>query len=278
MPFPLRRAYHAVYDESLSEALDYASQSDWNGIVPDLGVPVFSTERYSEKDRKELKQKIQNLSLEVGIHAPGDDVSLYTSYPPIRFAVLEYFKSIIDFARDISTGPTTIVVHAGSPPSFKQAGRSEDTFLKEQHGFYFSILCETLLALMDYGGDGVNIALENFKWNRIVHDSIKALVPQGLKLCLDIPKLYFPKLREDDFQIFEAHKDAIEVVHVHDQDEKIGSHQVVGEGSIDFEPALSFLSALSTNPMFVFEVRPRNAAHKSLVNFGNLLDDYGLSL
>ncbi len=278
MTLPSRRAYHAIYDESLSEALEYASQNEWNGIVPDLGVPTFSPEKYSERDRRELREKLQNLSLEFGIHAPGDDISLFTSYPPVRIGILDYFKSIIDFARDICIGQTTIVVHAGSPPSFKQAGHFEDAFLKGRYSFYFAILCETLLALIDYGGESVSIALENHGWNKIVHEVIGVLVPQGLKLCLDIPKLYYPSSREDDLSIFEEYKEAIEVVHVHDQDETIGSHQVVGDGAVAFEPALRFLSELSVKPMYVFEVRPRNAAHRSLVNFANLIDDCGLSL
>jgi sugar phosphate isomerase/epimerase len=80
--------------------------------------------------------------------------------------------------------------------------------------------------------------LENLSWTPIVHEAIEEMVPRGLKLCLDIPKLYTPKFSEEDWAIFEKHKDAIEVVHIHDRNDLYGQHQVVGDGSIYFERPL----------------------------------------
>ena len=55
MPGPSRRAYHVIYDISLQDALKFASTSGWTGIVPDMGVPRFSPERFSKKERSNLR-------------------------------------------------------------------------------------------------------------------------------------------------------------------------------------------------------------------------------
>ena len=85
-----------IYDSSLQDALKFASTSGWTGIVPDMGVPRFSPERFSKKERSNLRDLSESFGIEWGFHAPGDDVSLFTTYSPIRSAIMQYFKEIID--------------------------------------------------------------------------------------------------------------------------------------------------------------------------------------
>lgn len=280
MHLPARRAYHVIYDTSLVDALQYASSNSWTGIAPDLGVPQFSPERFLPKMREELREMSSTLSLEWGFHAPGDDLSLTTTYPPVRLAIIEYMKQIIDFARDVSDSVTNLVVHAGSPPSFGKAGGKKDAFLKCNYELYLRTLCENLAVLIEYGRPDVHIALENHAWNHVIREAIGALLSEGLKLCLDIPKLYGPDLgiKPEDWAIFQENKNAIEVVHVHDWSKKHGSHQVVGTGSIDFEPSLRLLTGLRHPAQYVFEVRPRESAQESLSNFIRILEGTGISL
>ena len=122
--------------------------------------------------------------------------------------------------------------------------------------------------------------IENVNWTEYVRDVIEHLIPQGLKLCLDIPKLHGMdlKIREEDWNLFQRFKSSIEVVHIHDLIPQIGSHQVVGNGLIDFEPTLRFLSELPTKPQYVFEVRPREEAQRSLVNIGKIMNIFDLEL
>jgi len=126
----------------------------------------------------------------------------------------------------------------------------------------------------------VYIAIENDGWTPLVRDVIRQLLPKGLKICLDIPKLYGPgfKILEDDWKFIQEHKGFIEVVHIHDVDPTLGSHQVVGEGVVDFERFLRFLGELPTKLHYVFEVRPREAAHESLLKIGRLLEVLNLDL
>ncbi|MFW9911705.1 MAG: sugar phosphate isomerase/epimerase family protein [Candidatus Thorarchaeota archaeon] len=267
-----------VYKTSLHEALDYASGTVWNGIVPDFGVPELSPEKVAFYERMQLRQRSHELGIEWGFHAPGDDVSLMCTYPPIRNAILEYFRDIIDFARDLSETRTNIVIHAGTPPSFKQVKAKKCDFTEKHSDLYLQTLCDNLDALVTHSKVHANIVLENSSWNPIVREAIDRMVPRGLKLCLDIPKLYAPKLNEDDWAVFEKHKDVIEVVHVHDRSDLYGVHQIVGDGSIPFERPLRLLAGLEKPALYIFEVRPREAAEKSLLNFVRITDSLDISL
>ena len=281
MRFPTRRAYHVIYDDSLTDALTYASHNNWNGIVPDIGVPTFSPEKISTEERSQLRDMSRNLSIEWGFHAPGDDVSLMSPYPSVRAGILAYFKQVINLAREISTGPTNVVIHAGSPPSYRMAGNQpSDSFSEKHREAYATTLRENLSELLEHARPHVRLVIENVNWTSYVREVIEHLIPQGLKLCLDIPKLYGPnlKIRTEDWNLFQRFQSSIEVVHIHDVIPQIGSHQVIGNGLIDFEPTLKFLSQLATKPQYVFEVRPREEAQRSLANFGKIMDIFDLTL
>jgi len=269
-----------IYDKSLEDALHYASNSDWTGIVPDIGVPRFSPERISQKFRKKLSDLSGSLGIEWGFHAPGDDISLYTTYSPIRKAILSYFKEVIDLARDLSTGMTNVVIHPGKPPSFRKAGDTEDAYAKENFTIYETTLFENLLTLIEYSKPDVNIVLENNGWTPLIRHSIPSLIARGMRLCIDIPKLYDPslQLQKDDWRLFQQFSETIEVVHLHDYIPEIGSHQLLGSGKIDFSQSLDFLSKMEHPPQYVFEIRPREAATQSLIRMERILSDLNLTL
>lgn len=281
MRFPMRRAFHVIYDDSLTDALTYASHNNWNAIVPDIGVPSFSPEKISTEERAQLRDMSRTLSIEWGFHAPGDDVSLMSTYPPVRAGILSYFKQVINLAREISTGPTNVVIHAGSAPKYRKAGNQpSDSFGEKHRETYATALRENLSELLEQARPHVRLVIENINWTSYVREVIEHLIPQGLKLCLDIPKLYGPdlKIRTEDWNLFQRFKSSIEVVHIHDVIPQIGAHQVIGNGLVDFEPTLKFLNQLSTKPQYVFEVRPREEAQRSLTNFGRIMDIFDLTL
>ncbi len=278
MPVPSRRTFHVVYDVSLDDALQYASKNDWTGIVPDFSVPRFSPERISPRERKGLLELSETLELEWGFHAPGDDVSLFTTYPQIRDAIVGYFKQAIDFAREVSSGRTNLVIHSGHPPKFKRAGEKEDAFLSENHAVFENAFLENVLSLVEYARPDVDIVLENQGWDALVRHAIPSLIAGGMRLCLDIPKLHDSNLEiiHPDLRLFQQFSESIEVVHVHDTIPGLGSHQVVGSGSISFSPALELLAGIEHPLQYVFETRPREAATESMARFNALLSDLGL--
>ena len=280
MRFPNSRAYHVIYDDSLTDAVKYAAENNWTSIVPDIGVPAFSPERISSEERTKLREMSRDLSIGWGFHAAGDNVSLFSTYPPIRAGIMQYFKQTINLAREISTGPTNVVVHTGAPPKFKQARGKLGNFSVIHRDTYAQAFRENLTELIEHAFPHVKIVLENTGWTPLIRDVVKQLLPTGLKLCLDIPKLYGPgfKIIEEDWNFIQEHKGVIEVVHIHDIDPTLGSHQVVGEGVVDFERYLRFLGGLPNKPHYVFEVRPREAAHESLLSIGRLLEVLNLDL
>ncbi len=268
-----RRAYYAIYDESLEDALRYASENNWNAIVPDLGVPRFSPHRYTNTMRRRLRRLSADLSVAWGFHAPSTDTNLFSYHPTISQAVLGVLRGCIDFAKDLSPEATTMVVHAGGHPTFKKAREREDAFTIQHEGLLKETLSKHLTELIDYAVPDVAVAIENHEWTPLIRGVVQELIPQGLSLCFDIPKLYNGdgSLKTDDLKLFEANADAITVVHIHDWLPDLGSHQVVGEGKIDFFRDLGVLGKLKRDPLCVFEVRPREAAQESLKNFLALL-------
>ncbi len=280
MSVPSRRAFHVIYDRSLEDALQYASKSDWTGIVPDIGVPYFSPEKISQKSRKKLHELSLSLGIEWGFHAPGDDISLYTTYSSIRSAILVYFKEVIDLARDLSNTMTNVVIHPGKPPSYRKAGDAEDAYMNENFSIYETTLFENILELVEYARPNVNIVLENNGWTPLIRHSIPSLIARGMRLCLDIPKLYDSELqlKKDDWRLFQQFSETIEVVHIHDYIPGLGFHQLLGEGKIDYSTSLKLLSEMEHPPQYVFEVRPREAATESLIRMERVLSNLKLIL
>jgi sugar phosphate isomerase/epimerase len=280
MRFPNNRAYHVIYDDSLMDAVKYASENNWTSIVPDIGVPTFSPERISSEERSRLRGLSRDRSIGWGFHAAGDNVSLFSTYPPIRAGILQYFKQTINLAREISTGPTNVVIHAGDAPKFRKARNQPGDFSEIHRETYAQILRENLTQLVEHAFPHIKIALENTGWTPFIRDVVRQLLPTGLKICFDIPKIYGPgfKMLEEDWKFIQEHKGFIEVVHIHDIDPTLGSHQVVGEGVVDFERFLRFLSGLPNKPQYVFEVRPREAAQESLLKIGKLIEVLNLNL
>ena len=187
MHFPTRRAYHVIYDDSLVDALTYAAHNNWNGIVPDIGVPKFSPHLITTEERAKLRDMSRSLSIEWGFHAPADDVSLMSTYPPIRTGIMSYYKQVINLAREVSIGPTNVVIHPGSTPNFRKAGNEPTTHFREMfRETYTKILHENLIELLDHARPHVKLAIENVNWAPHIREVIENLIPKGLKLCLDI--------------------------------------------------------------------------------------------
>lgn len=280
MPLPAHRGYHVIYDESLLDALDYASNHGWTCIVPDFGVPRYGPDYISSEERNQLREMSNNLGIRWSFHAPGDDVSLFISYPSIRQSILEFFRRIIDLVREISHTRTNLVVHAGGPPQYRIAGEKQDAFLNQNLDVYENAFFGAVVELIEYGSPDVAITLENHAWTPLVRHAIPSLIARGMRLCLDIPKLYTKEMQllHSDWMIFQQYSDAIDVVHIHDMMEGLGTHQIIGAGMLDFRPPLEFLSKIERPLQYIIEVRPREAATESLIGFEALLSKLDISL
>jgi sugar phosphate isomerase/epimerase len=93
--------YHAVYDESYADALEFAASKGFDCVQFDLNVPHFSLHRLSAGERSRIRDLAARLGLRLSFHAPGDDVSLFTDHPGIRDAVLRHFAEIVGIAEEV---------------------------------------------------------------------------------------------------------------------------------------------------------------------------------
>jgi sugar phosphate isomerase/epimerase len=218
--------------------------------------------------RQRLRRMSQELSIEWGFHAPCSDISLFSYHPAIADAISKVMHNIVDFCKDLSAGKSTVVLHTGASHTFKRARESMDAFSTQHKDLLRETLLRQLSDIIDVAVPDVSVCIENHEWNEVTRDVIRELIPEGLRLCMDVPKLYDPSMasKGEDMALFEKNADAIEVVHIHDWDPALGSHQVIGEGKLDFSVPLRFLAGLGKPPLYVFEVRPRELAQLSLNN------------
>ncbi|MGD0495035.1 MAG: TIM barrel protein [Candidatus Bathyarchaeia archaeon] len=271
-----RFGYHVVYDVTICDAIDFASHHGFGYIVPDLMIPRFFPERFSESERRHIRDFAMSKGVSISFHGPSDYLNLGTLYPDVRKAVLDRMKLCLDFAQDV--GAERFTVHIDPPYDFVFAGR-KGTYLGDHWSLYKKAVTESLVKLVEFSRGKVLICVENDRLSGIAMDVLKELLPTtGLSLCWDIPKTHTDAgkpIREiEDFLI--ANLDKVRECHLHDQKPGKYSHDVLGVGKIDFCRYLKLL--LPRDVHFTLEVRPREVALKSLKILENMLKNLGWTI
>ena len=72
-----RVSYHAVYDDSIIDALRYASSNGFSGIQLACEVPQFSFDSQSKSQRRIVREFVQRNEVGITLHAPDETVSLF---------------------------------------------------------------------------------------------------------------------------------------------------------------------------------------------------------
>jgi sugar phosphate isomerase/epimerase len=268
--------YHAVYDGNICDAIDFASRHGFGYIVPDLMIPRFFPERYSESERRHIRDFAMSKGVSISFHGPSDYLNLGTLYPEVRKAVLDRMKLCLDFAQDVRAQRFT--VHIDPPYDFVFAGR-RGTYLRDHWSLYKKAITESLVKLVEFSCGKVLICVENDRLSRITVEVLEELLPTThLSLCWDIPKTHTDTgkpIREiEDF--LTAHLDKMRECHLHDQKPKKYSHDILGVGKIDFSRYLKLL--LRRDVYFTLEVRPREDAVRSLKILENMLKNLGWTI
>ena len=260
---PRRRfGYHVVYDADILDAIGFASRNGFGYIVPDFMIPRFFPERFSRPERRRIREAAQSSNVSISFHAPSDYLNIGTLYPEVKRAILTRMKLCMDFADDVRAHRFT--VHVEPPYDFVLAGR-EGTFLKDHWSTYKNSIKEGIFELVDNAPKKLQVCVENDRLSKIVIEALEETLPsEKLFLTWDIPKSHAsngkPMKEIEDF--FMHHLNKTIECHVHDQ--KLGkpSHDAVGAGRINFQHYLKIL--LPMEVFFTIEVRPREAALKSL--------------
>jgi sugar phosphate isomerase/epimerase len=257
-----RFGYHVVYDVDMKDAIRFASRNGFGYIVPDLMIPRFFPERFSQPDRRRIREAAQSNHVSISFHAPSDYLNIGTLYPEVKHAVINRMKLCMDLAHDVKAKRFT--VHIDPPYDFVLAGR-EGTFLKDHWQTYKDSIKEGIRELIDNAPKNLQVCVENDRLSGIVIEALEELLPRGeLFLTWDIPKSHTAngKPAKEVLSFLTQHLDKVKECHVHDQRSGKPSHDILGVGKMDFLQYLKIL--LPKDVCFTIEVRPRENALKSL--------------
>jgi sugar phosphate isomerase/epimerase len=262
-----------VYDTDIYDAINFASKHGFGYVVPDLMIPRFFPERFSQSERQRIREVATSKGVSISFHGPSDYLCLGTLYPEVRKAVLHRMKLCLDFARDV--GAERLTIHIEPPFDFVFAGR-KGTYLKDHWIIHKEALKQSLLELCEHSRGDVLVCVENNRWSRIAMEVLEELLPNGnLFLTWDIPKSHDitgePIINVEDF--FMHHLEKVRECHLHDQKPGRYSHDILGVGKIDFSHYLGTLVPQDVH--FTLEIRPREDALKSLKLLKDILENLG---
>jgi sugar phosphate isomerase/epimerase len=266
-----------VYDADMYDAIRYAHRNGFGYVVPDLMIPRFFPERFSQSDRRRIREAAQSENVSISFHAPSDYLNIGTLYPEVRKAVIKRMRLCMDLAQDVRAQRFTL--HLDPPYDFVFAGR-EGTFLKDHWTTYKTAIKEGMLQLVANAPEDLLICVENDRLNEgVVMEALEGLLPTTrLFLTWDIPKSHAtngkPITEVEEF--FARHIERIRECHIHDQKPGKPSHDTLGAGNINFNRYLRIL--LPRDVHFTIEVRPRKEALKSLKTLQSLITRLGWRL
>ena len=251
--------YHAVYEKDFFEGIDNASTNGFEFVQFDLGIPKFFLDDLSIDDLIKIRYYAKEKEIVITFHAPGDNVSLYSDYSLIRDGILKQFKMIIEKANILEARHITI--HAGDYPKFKKSGTKNDDYSLIYKDYYEDILYENLKELI-VSSNKTLICLENYNFNTLTINVAKKLINHSysLFLTLDIAKMYSKKFQLDQevFDFYKEYNCFVRELHIHDCNERFGSHQIVGTGIVNFALFKDFIQKDDT--YINFEIRPLESA------------------
>ncbi len=254
--------FHAVYERSVTQAIDLASRHGFSAVQIETAMPQFFPERYDSAAREAIGRHAEDENVTLKIHAPGEDFSLQTLHSSVQRAALERLKEVIDFACDLDA--KLVTVHSGVVPAFTvpRKGRVPVDLLCP--GLCSQRLETALLELADYCEGRILLCVENSPLSRSLMKILPGMLEDGEAfLAWDLAKMYradgSPDAEVEGF--FLKYLDKVRECHLHDRNREYG-HMIIGEGFVDFRHYLSLLS--NHDVEYTIEVRPIENALKSL--------------
>lgn len=265
-----RVTYHAVYDDSILDALAFARANGFAGIQAAVELPHLSFERLTGRQCAAIRRYREAHELSVSLHGPDDVASLFQSSPRLLRGIFGYYRALFDFARRIGAG--LITIHAGARLHFR-ADTSPARLLPSADADSFRRAFEgNLQRLLDLADGRFILCLENSGWTADLFDVIRAQLDGGrLHLCWDLAKTYRDgRTRDATLERFMWRNLArVRQVHLHDRRGGL-SHCVLGAGTVDFMHFLPRLARANVTE-FCIEVRPREKALESLRNLRGMM-------
>src|SRR4030042_4401731 len=258
-----RISYHAVYDNSIMDALEFAYENGFAGIQLTTDSPHLSFESLPESSIIKIRSFLENKNLYLTIHAPDEAISPYTNSKVLRKGVLDYCRVLFDFASKMKAPLVTI--HLGTPISFRTDTKPQIEIPSTDLKLYKSILKEYLETLVNLVENRFLLCVENYQMNQFNMEMMEPyLASKELSICWDLAKSYGNMKMERYLMHNVPH---IKQLHLHDvchhADGSYRTHCVIGTGELDFRYYLSKTSSADIVD-YCIEVRPREKAKESL--------------
>ena len=263
-------SYHAVYDNSVMEALEYARDNGFAGVQIAVESPHLSFEAVAAEDLAGIASFVEEQNALVSIHAPDQAVSLFQHSPILRDGIMRYYRALFDFAARIKAQLVTI--HIGEMTTFHTDTRREVTVPEQDLAVYRGVVAHNLNSLLEMAAGRFTLCVESYALDEFSLFLLKPYLDEGqIALSWDIAKTWNKPALE---RFFFSSIDRVKQVHLHDirTDERGNqrSHCVIGSGEIDFSYYLNRLAEAKVLD-YCIEVRPREKAKESLAALRTLL-------
>jgi sugar phosphate isomerase/epimerase len=258
-----RTSYHAVYDASIMEALQYAHDNGFAGIQIATESPHLAFEYLSSSEIQQIASFVESNQSLLSIHAPDEAASLFQHSRYLREGVQNYYRALFDFA--IASRARIVTIHIGAMATFPTDTRREMTVPDPDRALYREIVAQNLDGLLDAAAGRLTVCVESYALDEFSLFLLKPYLDAGkLALCWDIAKTWNKPALE---RFFFSNIDRVRQVHLHDvrTDDKGNQrgHCVIGTGEIDFANYLNRLAEANVVE-YCIEVRPREKAKESL--------------
>jgi sugar phosphate isomerase/epimerase len=264
-------SYHAVYDESIIEALRFALDTGFTGVQAAIETPHLSFVRLRDQEIDEVRSFRGQHGLRLILHAHDETASLWESNRHLREGIRTYYRALIEFARRV--GAQMVTIHLGSPALYGTDTEPRRMLPDIDQRLYREALVENLDFLAEASSGGPLVCIENERLNPIARGVLQGYLERGaFGLCWDLAKMYNRDMEIDSAleRYFWDNARYVRQVHLHDRIPDGSSHRVIGTGMIDFRGYLERLSGYDIVD-YCIEVRPRDKAKESLERLKRLV-------
>lgn len=256
-------SYHAVYDQSVYDALAFAHEYGFGGIQIADESPHLSHERITDADSEQIADLRRKLGLRIGLHAPDYAASLLQYSPQLRHGIREYYRSLLCFARQIQASIVTI--HLGAMTTFPTDTVPELKVPPMDERLYREAFTEAVGRLLECERGPARICVETYGLDQLGCELLQPYLDQEqLFLCWDLAKSFVDPAMEE-FAL--RNLQHVRQVHLHDvcegKEKRLRGHRKVGTGRIDLHRYFTHLMKSPVEDICI-EVRPREQALASL--------------
>ena len=164
-------SFHAVYDNSILDALYFAKEKGFAGIQVAVEIPHLSFENISDKQCSKIREICEKDNLYLSIHGPDVITSLLTTNDHLKQGIFSYYKELFTFAEKINS--KLITIHLGNITRFPTDTDPEIELPEEDLVIYKKTFNNNLRSLLELANKQFFICIENDRSNSIILDVVQ---------------------------------------------------------------------------------------------------------